>query len=107
MNGTPGHGSLLLKDTAGEKVSYILQKFIEYRKTQVEMLENNPEFTIGDVTTVNICILNGGVQNNVVPPQFRIVTDIRIAVDVDHVELENTIKKWCEEAGEFSMGFSK
>lgn len=64
MKGTPGHGSLLLKNTAGEKVSHILQRFIEYRKTQVERLNSDPEFTIGDVTTVNICILSGGVQSN-------------------------------------------
>lgn len=52
--GTPGHGSLLLENTAGEKVSYILNKFFEFRKGEVEKLKKDPTLTVGDVTTVNL-----------------------------------------------------
>lgn len=36
---------------------------------------------------------------SVVPPQFKVTVDIRLAIDVDHVEFENMLKKWCKEAG--------
>lgn len=52
--GHPGHGSLLLENTAGEKVSYILNKFLEFRKEQQKKLKDDPSLTLGDVTTVNI-----------------------------------------------------
>lgn len=52
-----------------------------------------------DVTTVNLTILKGGVQSNVIPPQFTVVYDIRLAINEDHEKFESMIKKWCEEAG--------
>ena len=53
-SGSPGHGSLLLKDTAGEKLRRVLDSFMDYRESQVEKLKSNPNLTIGDVTTVNL-----------------------------------------------------
>lgn len=49
-------------------------------------LENNPELTIGDVTTINLTRLGGGVQSNVVPPQLTAGFDVRLALDVLHEE---------------------
>jgi aminoacylase len=97
---TPGHGSLLLKNTAGENLHNLLNKFFAYRATQVDKLNSDPELTIGDVTTVNVTMINGGVQSNVVPPDFTIMTDFRLAVDVDHDEFEAMFKRWCAESGE-------
>lgn len=98
--GQPGHGSLLLKNTAGEKVRNLLDRFIDYRNTQVKRLENDPELTIGDVTTLNLTMMNGGVQSNVIPPEFKVTVDIRLALDIDHQEYENMFKEWCEQSGE-------
>lgn len=100
LKGQPGHGSMLLKNTAGEKVRNLLDRFIDYRQTQVKRLADDPELTIGDVTTVNITMLNGGVQSNVVPPEYKMTIDMRLALDVDHQEFENMFKKWCKESGE-------
>lgn len=61
-HGQAGHGSLLLKKTAGEKMHYIVDKLMAFRRNQEMKLENNPKFTIGDVTTVNLTILKGGTQ---------------------------------------------
>lgn len=52
--GNPGHGSLLLDNTAGEKVAYILNKFNTFRQNEKQKLLDNPSLTIGDVTTVNL-----------------------------------------------------
>lgn len=100
INGTPGHGSLLLKDTAGEKLRNFLDQVFDYRATQVAKLNSNPELTIGDVTTVNLTMIEGGVQSNVVPPDFTIMTDVRLAVDVNHDEFEAMFQHWCTVAGE-------
>lgn len=100
INGTPGHGSLLLKDTAGEKLRNFLDKMFAFRATQVERLNNDPDLTIGDVTTVNVTMIEGGVHLNVLPDYFTIMTDFRLAVDVNHDEFEEMFKQWCTEAGE-------
>lgn len=60
--GQAGHGSLLLKNTAGEKIHYLIDKFTKLRKGEAEKLESNPKLTIGDVTTVNLTIIEGGTQ---------------------------------------------
>lgn len=53
---------MLLKNTAGENLQKLLDKFFDYRATQVEKLNSDPELTIGDVTTVNVTMMSGGVQ---------------------------------------------
>ena len=72
---------------------------MNFRCSQVQRLEENPNLTIGDVTSVNITQLKGGLQRNVVPAHLNIMTDFRLAVDVDPVKFEATIKDWCEDAG--------
>lgn len=98
--GQPGHGSLLIPNTAGEKIRYIINKFMDLREEQKRILDGDPKLTIGDVTTVNLNQLYGGVQSNVVPEKLTAVFDIRLAVTVDHVEFEAMINQWCKEAGE-------
>ncbi|XP_038214771.1 aminoacylase-1-like [Zerene cesonia] len=98
--GQPGHGSLLFPNTAGEKLRYIINKFMTLRDEQKSILDNNPQLTIGDVTTINLTQVHGGVQSNVIPEKLTVVFDCRLAVTVDHEEFENKIKEWCKEAGE-------
>lgn len=98
--GQPGHGSLLLENTAGEKINYILNKIYELRKHESDKLKNNPDLTIGDVLTLNLTEMNGGVQANVIPPELSIMIDCRIPVTMDIIEWEKTLNKWCKDAGE-------
>lgn len=98
--GTAGHGSLLLSSTAGEKILYIQQRMDEFRRAEIKRLAENAErLTIGEVTTVNLTIVEGGVQSNVVPPQMSLVYDIRLAIDVPLDEFEAQLRRWCREAG--------
>jgi len=99
ISGTAGHGSILLPNTAGEKFNFIVNKMMEFRSSQVKMLARDSSLFFGDVTTVNMTIVNGGVQNNVVPAMLEVVFDLRIAIDVDLDGLEKQIRDWCEEAG--------
>ncbi|KRT83487.1 Peptidase [Oryctes borbonicus] len=97
--GQPGHGSLLLDNTAGEKVHYIINKLMTLREQEKKKLENNPSLSIGDVITINLTQLHGGVQSNVIPPEFVVVFDCRLPVTVSHEDWENTLNQWCKEAG--------
>ncbi|XP_017144002.1 aminoacylase-1-like [Drosophila miranda] len=99
FSGTAGHGSLLLPHTAGEKFHYVLNKMMEFRKSQAQRLAEDSSLDIGDVTAVNLTQLRGGVQSNVVPPLLEAVFDIRIALSVDVDAFEKKIRDWCQEAG--------
>ncbi|EDV42523.1 uncharacterized protein Dana_GF16979 [Drosophila ananassae] len=99
FNGTSGHGSLFLPDTAGEKLNYVVNKFTEFRTSQLDILAKDPSLNLGDVTTVNLTQISGGVQSNVVPPHFEAVFDMRLSIALDVVAFEKQIRGWCEEAG--------
>ncbi|XP_011494772.1 PREDICTED: aminoacylase-1-like [Ceratosolen solmsi marchali] len=97
--GNAGHASLLLDNTPGEKLRVIIDKFMDFRAEQKAKL-SNPNKQIGDVTSVNLTQIAGGVQNNVIPSSLFVVFDIRIDTNTDHKTFEDMLNKWCEEAGE-------
>lgn len=82
--GQAGHGSLMQENSTGEKVQFMINKFMEFRKNEMDKLKNNPNLKMGDVTAVNLTMIEGGTQTNVVPPEMRVTFDIRVAIDVDH-----------------------
>lgn len=45
-------------------------------------------------------MFQGGVQANVVPPELILVVDCRIPITVDIKKWEETLNKWCKEAGQ-------
>ena len=73
------------------------------------------ELKLGDVTTVNMTMMSGGVQQNVVPNQFKVKIiqilvssykcslqlgfDIRITPTTDIDSFEKQLAQWTEEAG--------
>lgn len=65
--GTPGHGSLLVKGNVGVKVLFLVDKFMDMRKHEEVGLDTNPGLCVGDVTSVNLEMMEGGLQANVVP----------------------------------------
>jgi len=95
--GQSGHGSSPLPNTPGEKVRHILDKFMDFRSEEISKITSIA--TTGDVTNVNLTMINGGVQKNVIPAEIKLVFDIRLAVDVDFDDFESQINRWCEEAG--------
>jgi len=98
--GSPGHGSRFLENTAGEKAQKVINKLLEFRAEEKARLEANPDLTLGDVTTVNLTLMEGGVQVNVVPDKFILNFDIRITPKTDIVEFEAMLRGWLAEAGD-------
>ncbi len=50
----------------------------------VHRLNSDPSLRLGDVTTLNVTMLGGGVQWNVVPNTMSLGMDLRITVTQDH-----------------------
>lgn len=98
--GQPGHGSLLLQDTAAEKLRLLMGKIYDYRAAQEKLLEENSELMLGDITTLNVTKINGGKQRNVLPPLFEMTVDIRIALTQNLQDFEDMLRKWAKESGD-------
>ena len=62
-------------------------------------LEADPTLMLGDVTSVNLTIMEGGVQTNVVPDKFTLNFDIRITPTTNMVQFEEMLRGWLAEAG--------
>lgn len=99
-SGNPGHGSRFIENTAAEKYRKIINIFLAYRDEQEKRLKANKGLTLGDVTSVNLTMVEGGQQPNVIPSELCACFDIRITPTANLVEFEELIKSWCREAGE-------
>ena len=97
-NGSPGHGSRFLENTAAEKAQKVINRLLAFRAEEKQRLEN-PELTLGDVTTVNLTLMQGGVQVNVVPDKFVLNFDIRITPTTNIAKFEEKLRGWLAEAG--------
>ena len=62
FSGNPGHGSQFIKGTAAEKVQHLMNKLLNFREEQKAILESDPDIKLGDVTTVNLTTMSGGIQ---------------------------------------------
>ncbi|CAD5119748.1 DgyrCDS8343 [Dimorphilus gyrociliatus] len=98
--GQPGHGSQFLPDNAGKKIRHVIDSFMNFRDEEEKRLKSDKNLTLGDVTTVNLTILEGGVQQNVVPAQLNAKFDVRITPHLSHDKVREMIDKWLKEAGE-------
>ncbi|XP_065889540.1 aminoacylase-1-like [Dysidea avara] len=98
--GNTGHGSAFIKDTAMEKLYKIMTSALEFRKSEEKRLEADPSLTLGDVTTININQIQGGVQPNVIPSEMKIIMDIRVSPHRDIIAFKELLNSWVTEAGE-------
>ncbi|KAK7068528.1 adenylate cyclase [Halocaridina rubra] len=97
--GQPGHGSQFLPNNSGIKLQNVINSFMTYRENQEKRLNECKHLQLGDVTTVNLTILEGGVQFNVVPSELSVGFDVRIPPTTDLAKFEDMIKGWCKQAG--------
>jgi len=109
--GPTGHGSRFIKQTAMEKLMRAVNRFLEFRAEQLKIFEGHDgckhavEKKLGDVTTLNLTMLNGGVGSaagwnlNVIPMEAEAGFDIRIPPSVNLEEFEEKIKEWTKEDG--------
>ncbi|KAG7155623.1 Aminoacylase-1-like 3 [Homarus americanus] len=98
--GQPGHGSQFLPNTAGEKLQRVINSFLNFRSQQKQLLKEDKDLNLGDVTSVNLTMLQGGVQFNVVPSELCVGFDVRVTPTIGENKFEDMIKSWCKEAGD-------
>ncbi|XP_071983179.1 aminoacylase-1 isoform X2 [Engystomops pustulosus] len=98
--GDPGHGSRFIENSAAAKLHSVITSFLDFREKEKKRFESNPNFTLGDVTTVNLTKVSGGVSCNVIPSEMSATFDLRIPPTVDLKEFELRIENWCRAAGD-------
>uniref|UniRef100_A0A8C8DPL1 N-acyl-aliphatic-L-amino acid amidohydrolase n=1 Tax=Oryzias sinensis TaxID=183150 RepID=A0A8C8DPL1_9TELE len=98
--GSPGHGSRFVENTAAEKLRQVINSFLDFREKEKQRLNTSECFTLGDVTTVNMTMVKGGVAYNVIPAEMDVSFDLRIPPTVNLQEFERQIQEWCAEAGQ-------
>ncbi|CAM0135901.1 adenylate cyclase [Umbelopsis sp. WA50703] len=85
--GQTGHGSqLIIEDNATLKLMKVVNKFLEYRADQEHKLIHGIDgrkVELGDVNTINLTMLNAGVQFNVVPQEAWAGFDVRVSPRTD------------------------
>ncbi|KRY65835.1 Aminoacylase-1 [Trichinella pseudospiralis] len=82
-----------------ERNKFLLDKFLDIRESEKARMKWNPSLTMGDLMTVNLTELSGGVQPNVVPSEFSAVFDIRLPPTVNCEHLRKEIDSWLIQAG--------
>ncbi|CAF3886484.1 unnamed protein product [Rotaria sordida] len=82
VKGNTGHVSRLIENTAAEKAQFIINEMLKYRTDEKERFEKSQTtdkpLQLGNITTVNLTKMNGGVQSNVVPNQYTLGFNCRI-----------------------------
>jgi aminoacylase len=123
--GNTGHGSRFIEGTAVEQVVGVVNKALEYRQQQKDLLHGHGHhagcshailkkkfLTLGDVTSINVTMLRAGVQAggkdviNVVPPTAEAGFDIRISPHVEPQTIADTFTSWCHEVTTKTSGLN-
>ncbi|CAH8617057.1 unnamed protein product [Schistosoma mattheei] len=100
FHGNAGHGLALIENTAAEKFRIFLNSIYSFRKEEQLRLENSlGKLTLGDITTVNMTMINGGVQHNVVPEQLSASFDIRLTPSLSLDDFKRKLDQWALNAG--------
>ncbi|KAH8548841.1 hypothetical protein BGW37DRAFT_505277 [Umbelopsis sp. PMI_123] len=93
--GQTGHGSqLIIEDNATLKLMKVINKFLDYRADQEHKLIHGIDgrkVELGDVNTINLTMLNAGVQFNVVPQDAWAGFDVRVSPKTDINEFKNML----------------
>ncbi|CAJ0600925.1 unnamed protein product [Cylicocyclus nassatus] len=97
--GTPGHGSKFIANTAAEKLQSIINSALTFREEQRLLLEKSATKRLGEVISVNLTKVEGGVLVNIVPEKFTLLLDIRLPPTANFKEMDERIVQWCQKAG--------
>lgn len=59
--GNTGHGSVIVDNTAANKATNVLNKFMAWRQREKDKLDADPNLNLSDVTTVNLTTIKVSV----------------------------------------------
>ncbi|TGZ37194.1 hypothetical protein CRM22_011344 [Opisthorchis felineus] len=100
FKGVAGHGLTLLDGTAGEKLQLFLNRIMTFRAEEKARLDqSNGQLGLGDVTSVNLTMLGGGLQHNVLPTELSASFDVRLPPCMSFNTWKAKLDRWAEEVG--------
>lgn len=113
--GPTGHGSRFIQSTALEKLISVINKALEFRREQEKALgwnshagcKHSQAKKLGDVTTLNVTMLKGGVSCdggrtyalNVIPTEMEAGFDVRISPNLATADFKAKMDEWCGAEG--------
>lgn len=92
FHGKSGHGSEFLDDTPGEKLNYVVGKLTEFREIEKKKFREQ-HYSNGNVTSINLTILKGGLQSNLIPAEMTATFDMRLAVNSNIDDFEKQVRR--------------
>ncbi|OMJ23655.1 Aminoacylase-1, partial [Smittium culicis] len=102
-HGNTGHGSQFIEGTAIEKLLPVINEMMNLRKSEKTKLDvfqgDERVIKLGEFTSVNLTILKGGKQANVVPSTFSATFDIRVTPLIDLEEFRKFLTDLAEKNG--------
>lgn len=90
FHGISGHGSSLFDNTSGEKLNYVVAKMYELREIEKKKA-NELNYPRENTTSINLTMLKGGVQSNVIPAEMTATFDIRLSINTELEQLEQQV----------------
>ncbi|KAL4160615.1 hypothetical protein PRNP1_001179 [Phytophthora ramorum] len=113
--GPTGHGSRFIQNTATSKIINVCNKALAFRAEQEALLSADSgckhgdikKRNLGDVTTVNLNMLQSGVSQdggkthalNVIPTEAVAGFDVRISPNMDLKKFKTMLDEWCSAEG--------
>ncbi|OMH81423.1 Aminoacylase-1 [Zancudomyces culisetae] len=101
-HGNTGHGSQFIEGTAIEKLLPVINEVVALRDIEYKKYSEMGAAKMGrqgEVTALNLTMLEGGKQQNVVPATYSATFDIRVAPNRDIVEFRKMISDIAEKYG--------
>ncbi|XP_071484288.1 aminoacylase-1-like isoform X2 [Diadema antillarum] len=95
--GKPGHGSQFIEDTAGEKLQKVITTFLNYREEEKARAKKCR--MLGEVNTLNLNKIWGGVAHNVVPSELFAFFDLRVSPFTTPEDMIKKLDEMVESAG--------
>ncbi|OXA57515.1 aminoacylase-1 [Folsomia candida] len=98
--GTSMHASTLPEITAGQKLQVVIDRLLEFRASQLDLLQQ-PGVTLQNLTTLNLVQVGGGLGNNIIPPELWVSFDMRIVIKPgwNFSDIENMLDNIAAESG--------
>lgn len=75
-----------------------LLAFREAEKKKLEQMNGN-DLALGSVVTLNITVIKGGIEPNIVPGEIEVQVDFCVPPTLDFAAFEQQIYKWADESG--------
>lgn len=96
-----GHASRIPEggDTAVVKLLTVVNRLLAMREEQRALLESDPTLELGNVDTINLTRLGGGLAENIIPSELSAKFTMRLSARWTRNEAIQAVQRVCAEVG--------